>query len=79
MSMSEMTPRGNPKFGRIAISISEMELGKAVSRIGPRMHKGVKGKGFGGNMGENIKRMSGNGVGKVRDDSNTVPGIWSLV
>jgi hypothetical protein len=77
--MSEMTPRGNPELGRVTVSTSGMELSKVMSSIGPRAHKGVKGKGFGGNVGENIERMSGNGVGKVRDDSNTVSGIWSLV
>jgi len=30
-------------------------------------------------MGKDIKRMSGNSIGKVRDDSNAVPGIRSLV
>jgi hypothetical protein len=77
--MSEMTPRGNPKFGGIAISTSEMELSKAVSKIGLRTHKGAKGKGFGGNAGKNIKRVSWNGIGEVGDHSNAVPSIRSFV
>ena len=63
--MSEMTLRGNPKFGGIAISMLGMELGKVVSSIQPRTHKGVKGKGFGGDMGKNIKRVSWNSIGDV--------------
>ena len=53
-----MGPRGNPKCGRIVINMSGVELGKAVSNIGLRTHKGAKGEGFGGNTGENIKRVS---------------------
>jgi hypothetical protein len=58
MSVSKMGPRGNPKCGRIVINMSGVELGKAVSNIGLRTHKGAKGEGFGGNTGENIKRVS---------------------
>jgi len=71
--------RGNPELSGIAISMSGTELGEAVSSIRPRAHKGTKSRGFGGNAGENIKRVSGNGIRKVRNDSNAVPGIRSLV
>ena len=60
-----MTLRGNPKFGGITISTSETELGKVVSSIQLRTHKGVKGKGFGGDAGKNIKRVSWNGIRDV--------------
>jgi len=43
------------------------------------MHKGAKGKGVGGNAGKNIKRVSGNDIREVRDDSNAVLGIRSLI
>jgi len=74
-----MTSRGDPEFGRIAVSTSGMELSKAVSSIRPRVHKGAKGSGFGGNTGENIKRVSRNGIREVRDNSNAVPSIRSFV
>jgi hypothetical protein len=79
MSVSEMILRGDPEFGRITVSMSGTELSKAVSSIRPRAHKGAKGSGFGGNTGENIKRVSGNGIREVRDDSNAVPSIRSFV
>ena len=74
-----MTPRGNLELGRVAVSASGMELSEVVTSRRPRACKGVKGKGFRGNVGENIKRMSGDSVGKVRDNSNAVPSIRCLV
>jgi len=74
-----MAMRGNPEFGRVTVSTSGAELSKAMSSIWPRAHKGVKGNGFGGNAGENIKGVSGDSIGEVRDDSNAVPSIRSLV
>jgi hypothetical protein len=79
MSMSKVTLWGNLELGGICIGMSGMELSKAMGGIGPRLHKGVKGKGFRGNVGKNVQRMSGNNVREVRDDSNAVPGIRSLV
>jgi hypothetical protein len=55
------------------------ELSKAVSSVWPRAHKGTKGNGFGGNAGEDIKRMSRDNVREVRDYSNAIPSIRSLV
>jgi hypothetical protein len=43
------------------------------------VHKGAKGNGFGGNAGEDIKGMSRDDIREVRDYSNAVPGIRSLV
>ena len=77
--MGKMATRGDPEFGRIAVSMPGVELGKAVSSIQPRAHKGAKGNGFRGNMGENIKGVSGDGIGEVRDDSNAIPSIRSLI
>ena len=77
--MSIMAPWGNPELGGIPVSMSGMELSKAMSGIGPRAHEGAKGKRFGGNTGKNVQRMSGNNIGEVRNNSNAVPGIRSLI
>jgi len=74
-----MTARSNPKLARVAISASGMELGEAVGSVGPRAHEGAKSNGFRGNAGKDIKRVSRNGIGEVRDDCDAVPGIRSLV
>jgi len=74
-----MAPRSEPEFCVIAIGMLRVELGKAVSSIRPRAHKGAKGDGFGGNARKDIKRMGGNDVGEVRDHSNAVPGIGGFV
>jgi len=77
--MSKMATRGDPGLSRVTISSSGVELGKAMSSIQPRLHKGAKGNRFGGNVGENIKGMSWNSIGEVRDYSNAVPGIRGIV
>ena len=79
MSMSKVPSRGEPESCIIPIRTLGAELSEAVSSIQPRAHKGTKGDRFGGNAGENIKGVSRDGIGKVRDDSNAVPGIRSLV
>ena len=79
MSVSKVPSRGKPKLCGVSISASGAELGKAMSSIGPTVHKGVKGNWFRGNVGEDIKGMSGDDVGEVRDYSNAVPGVGSLV
>ena len=50
-----------------------------MGSIQPGAHKGAKSNGFRSNTGENIKRVSRNNVGEVRDYSNAVPGIGSLI
>ena len=50
-----------------------------MGSIRPRAHKRVKGDGFRGNAGENIKGMSWDNVRKVRDYVNAVPGIRGLI
>jgi hypothetical protein len=77
--MSEVAPRGKPKLCRVSVSASRAELSKAVGSVRPRVHKRAKGNGFRGNMGKDIKGVSGDDVREVRDYSNAVPGIGSLV
>ena len=79
MSVSEMAPWGEEELCVVSVSTAGVELCKAVGSIWPRAHKGAKGKGFGGNTGKDIKRVSGNDVREVRDYSNAVPGVSSLV
>jgi hypothetical protein len=55
------------------------ELGEAMGSVWPAMHEGSKGNGFRGNAGEDIKRVRRDNVREVRDYSNAVPGIRSLV
>ena len=74
-----MASRSEPEFCVVAISTTGVELSEAVSSIQPRAHKRAKGNGFGGNTGENVKRVSRNDVREVRDYSNAVPSIRSIV
>ena len=77
--MSEVAPRGEEEFCVVPVSASGMELSKAMGNIWPTAHEGAKGNGFGGNVGEDIKGVSGDNVREVRDHGNAVPGIGSLV
>jgi hypothetical protein len=77
--VSKVASRCEPKLCRISISTPRAELGEAMGSIRPGVHKRAKGNGFGGNVGENIKRVSGNDVRKVRDHGNAVPGIGSII
>ena len=77
--MSKVASRSKPELGEVSVSMSRAELSKAVSSIWPRAHKGAKCNGFGGNTRKDIKRVSRDNVGEVRDYSNAVPGIRSLV
>jgi len=79
MGMSKVTSRSKPELYGVSVSVSRVELSKVVSSIQPGAHKGVKGNGFGGNAGKNIKGVSGDNVREVRDYGNAVPGIGSLV
>jgi hypothetical protein len=79
MGMSEVAPRGKPQLCGVSVSVSGVELSKAMGGIQPSAHKGANSNGFGGNTGKDIERMSGNNVGEVRDYSNAVPGVGSLV
>jgi len=79
MCVSKVPSRGKPELCGVSISASRMELGKVMSSVWPTAHKGTDGDGFRGNSGEDIKGMSGDDVRKVRDYSNAVPGIRSLV
>jgi len=79
MSVSEVATRGRPELRRVSISTSGAEVGKAVGSIWPVAHKGAKGNWFRGNARKNIKGMGGDNVREVRDYSNAVPGVGSLV
>ena len=57
-----MPSRGEPEFYIIPIRTLGAELSEAVSSIQPGVHKRAKGNGFGGNVWENVKRMSGNNI-----------------
>ena len=77
--MSEVAPRGEEELCVVSVSASGMELSKAMGSIWPTAHEGTKGNRFGGNTREDIKGVSGDNVGEVRDYGNAVPGIGSLV
>ena len=79
MGVSKMPSRGGPELCGISISASGTEVGKAMSSIWPTVHKGAKGNGFRGNARKDIKGVSGDDVREVRDYSNAVPGIRSLI
>jgi len=74
-----MAPRSELEFCVIAISTSGVELGEAMGSIQPKAHKGAKVKGFRGNMGEDVKWVGGDDIREVRDHSNAVPGIGSII
>jgi hypothetical protein len=56
-----------------------MELGKAMSSVWPTAHKGAEGDRFRGNAMKDIKGVSRNDIGEVRDYGNAVPGIGSFI
>ena len=77
--MSEMAPRGKPKLCEVSVSALRAELSKVVGSIRPGAHKGAKGNGFRGNVGKDVKGVSGDNIREVRDYGNAVPGIGSLI
>jgi hypothetical protein len=79
MGVGEVAARGEEELCVIAVSASRTELSKAMGSVWPAAHKGAEGNGFGGNAREDIKGVSGDNVGEVRDYSNAVPGIGGLV
>jgi len=79
MCVSKVPSRGKPELCGVSISAPGAEVGKVMSSIGPTAHKGVKGNWFRGNAWKDIKRMGWDDVREVRDHSNAVPGIRSLV
>jgi hypothetical protein len=79
MTVSKVPSRGKPKLCIVSVRMPRMELSETVSSVQPRVHKRMKGNGFGGNVGKDVKRMGGDDVREVRDYSNAVPGIRSLV
>jgi hypothetical protein len=79
MGVSEMPSRGEEELCIIAVSLSGVELGEAMSSVRPAAHEGADSNRFRSNAGKVIKGMSGNNVREVRDYSNAVPGVRSLV
>ena len=77
--MSKVAPRSKPELCGVSVSTLRAELSKAMSSVWPGAHKRVKGNRFGGNVGKDIKGMSRDNIREVRDYSNAVPGIRSLV
>jgi hypothetical protein len=77
--VSEVAPRGKPKLCKVSVSASRAELSKVVSSVWPGAHKRAKGNRFRGNAGKDIKGVSGDNIREVRDYSNAVLGIGSLV
>jgi hypothetical protein len=79
MCMSKMGPRGDPESCRVSISALGMELSKAVRGIGLGTHEGAHSYGFRSNVGKDIKRVSKDDIREVRDHSNAVPSIRSII
>ena len=79
MSMSKMPSRGEPEFCVISVSAAGTELSEMVSSVWPRAYKRAKAKGFRGDARKDIKRVGRDDVWEVRDYSNAVSGIRSLV
>ena len=77
--MSKVALRSQPKLCGISVSTSRVELGETMSSIWPGAHKRAKGNGFRGNAGEIVKRVSRNTIREVRDYSNAVPSIRSII
>jgi len=79
MGVSEVALRGEEELCVVPVSASRVELSKAMGSIWPAAHEGVEGNGFGGNTRKNIKGVSRDDIREVRDYSNAVSGIGSLV
>jgi hypothetical protein len=79
MGVSKVTSQSKPELCEVSVSTLRMEFGKAMSSVWPRAHERAKGNGFRGNVGKDIKGMSGDDIREVRDYGNAVPGIGSLI
>jgi hypothetical protein len=79
MGVSKVASRGEEEFCVVPVSAARPELSKAMGSIWPTAHKGANGNRFGGNAGKDIKGMGRDDVREVRDYSNAVPSIGSLI
>ena len=79
VSVSKMPSRGKPKLCGVSISALGAEVSKVMSSIGPTAHQGVQGNWFKGDAWKDVKGMSRDNVREVRDYSNAVPGVRSLI
>ena len=77
--MSKVPSRGELELCGVSVSTSGVELSEAMSSVWLGAHKGANSNRFRGNVGKDIKGMSGDKVRKVRDYGNAVPGIGSLI
>jgi len=77
--VSEVASRSELELCEVSIGTLRVELGEGVSSIWPRAHKRAKGNGFGGKVGENVKRVSRVDVREVRDYSNAVPSVRNII
>jgi hypothetical protein len=77
--VSKMALGSEPELCGISISLSGAKLSKVMRGIGPGMHKGTHSHRFRSDVGENIKGMSRDNVREIRDHSDAVPGIRSIV
>jgi hypothetical protein len=50
-----------------------------VTSIGLRVKKGLETERFWGKVGQDVKRVSRNGIGEVRDNSEAISGIGSII
>jgi len=71
--------RGKLELRRVSISVPGAEDSKAMSSVWPAAHKGLESNGFRGNAEKDIKGVSRDDIREVRDYSNAVPGIGSLI
>jgi hypothetical protein len=77
--MSKVGLRGDPEPCRVSVSVSGTELSKAVRGIGPGMHEQTHSYRFRSNAGKDIKGMSRDDIREVRDHSDAIPSIRSIV
>jgi hypothetical protein len=63
---------------RIVVYAIRSEIREVVGRIGLRVKEWLETKGFRGEIRENIKEVSGNNVGKVRDKGEAILHIGGL-
>jgi hypothetical protein len=77
--MSKVASRSKLELCGVSVSTSRAEFSKAMSSVWPGAQEGAKGNRFRSNTGKDIKGMSGDDVREVRDYSNAVPGIGSLI
>jgi hypothetical protein len=63
----------------ISIGSVQTKVGEAVTTVRPRSHKALQAEGFWGDAWKDVKRVSGNYIGELRNNSGgrwgRIPGI----